>query len=479
MRRAGVISLIVAGATVVGLLAVVRMWRPQPTEQFGPSVVVPGGTSVVVLVDFSKSFAASNRPNGRIVYGLQFEDGRALKAVAGAVAELASRYWTPPLKTVWMQIHASSTTAKPLCSPLETLQKLVKPAGSVGTREEIEKALRKCVDSVIEASKDERNLADYTDISGAVAMASEIASGKYSERVLVILSDFHEDLPPGSKEAAFQLHGERVILLHRPGTDEPQNISEYLARVDGWKKKLLEHGAKAVVAMPVFAVSEARLRAALRPQDVGVGTALTILVDFKGNVSQSLAGGSGDGGLLVQIGRTLAELARDWPPPVIAQWMAVGPSGFVSQTLPPLEFGPSLIKKQHALNTVEEFATAMEELARALPSRGKGTSATDISGSLALACAVEPPAKSHVLVVISDFVDGGPQPPAPFRLSLGTRVVMLHQASPADRSNPNTYADRRRAWEQRFKQSGAAAVYQFPLVAFTPNDLRLSLGEVR
>lgn len=470
MRRAGVVGLIVAGAAVVGLLGVaaVRMRQPAPAEK--------PGTSVVVLVDFSKSFAASDRPNGRIVYGLRFEDGRALNAVAGAVAELASRYWTPPLKTVWTQIQASSITAEPLCAALETVQKLVKPAGSVGTREEIQAVLSKCVDSVIGASKDIRKLGDYTDISGAVAMASDIASGEYSERVLVMLSDFHEDLPRGMSPAAFQLKGQRVILLHRPGTDEPQNIIGYLARVDNWKKRLVERGAKAVVAMPEFAVSETRLRAALRPQDVDAGTALTVLVDFKENMFSALAASPSDEGRLVQIGKTLAELARDWPPPVTALWMAVGPSGFVSKTLPPLEFGPSLIKKEHALNTVEEFAMAMEELSRALPSRGKGISATDMSGSLALACAVEPPPKSQVLVVISDFVDGGPKPPAPFRVSLGTRVVMVHQASPADRSDPNAYSKRRYAWEQRFRQSGAVTVCQFPLLSFTPSDLRSCVG---
>ena len=471
MRHQGVVGLIVAGAAVVAVLGFALFPMRQPADAQRP------GTSVVVLVDFSKSFVALKRPDGRIVHnGLLFEDGRALNAVAGAVAELASSYWTPPLRTVWTQIQAASIMANPLCAPLETLQKLVKPAGSVGTREEIQAVLSKCVDSVIAASKEERKLGDYTDISGALAVASEIASGEHSERVLVMLSDFHEDLPPGTSQAMFQLKGERVILLHRPGTDEPQDVSGYLARLDAWKKKLLEHGARAVVAMPSFSVSETRVRDALRPQDVDVGTTLTVLVDFKENVSRSLAGGPGDGGLLVQIGRTLAELARDWPPPVTAQWMAVGPSGFVSTTLPPIEFGPTLIKKEHALNTVEEFATAMEELARALPSRGKGTSATDISGSLALACSVDPPAKSHVLVVISDFTDGGPQPPAPFRLGPGTRVVMVHTPSPSDRSDPNSYAARCHAWEQRFRQSGAAAVYKFPLSSFTPNDLRSPLG---
>jgi hypothetical protein len=470
MNRMAVVGL-VAVITTLGIIAYfISRDSDGTTSRMDVPVVEPGGTSVIVLVDFSKSFAIPR-------YGLRPEEHRALKAVAEAVAELATRYWTPPLKTVWMQIQTSSILAKPLCAPLETLQKLVKPAGSVGTREEIQAVLNRCVDTIVEASKNEKNLADYTDISGAIAMASEIASGEYSERVLIILSDLHEDLPPGARQATFKLRQERVILLHRPGTDEPQNISGYLARVEAWKKKLLERGAKAVVAMPVFAVSETRLRAALWPQDLDVGTTLSVLVDLKKNVFQSLVASSHEGVLLVQIGRTLAELMRDWPPPVIVYWMAMGSSGFSSQVLPPIEFSPSLIKKENALNTAEEFSKAMDEWARALVRKSKGIRATDISGSLGLLCSIEPVAKSNVLVVISDFIDGGPQPPASFHLGPRTRVVMVHTASPMDSSDPNAYPARLRAWEQRFKQSGAAAVYQFPLLSFTPNDLRSCLRE--
>ena len=478
MGRTRLAALIVAGIALLSVLAfiVVRMRRPSQAEEPGTSPTV-SGTSVVVLVDFSKSFAASKRTDGRVVDGLQVEDRQALRAVAGAVAELASRYWTPPLKTVWTQIQTSSITANPLCAPLETLQKLVKSPGTVGTREEIEQVLSKCADNVIEKSKDKRNLSDYTDISGAIAMASDIASGAHRDRVLVMLSDFHEDLPPGASKAEFDLRGERVILLHRPGTDEPQNISGYLARVDHWKKTLLDHGASTVATMPVFAVSQTRLRAALRPQDVESGTALTVLVDFKANVVPAATSDAGDAGLLVGIAQSLGKTAPEWPAPVTALWMAVGPSGFVSKTLPPLEFGPSLIKREDALNTVDQFVKALAEWARALPSRGKGVSITDISGSLALACSADPPAKSHVLVVISDFVDGGPQPPAPFTLSSGTQVIMVHKASPADRLDPNAYVARRQAWEQRFRQSGATRICQIPLLSFTPNDLLSCLRE--
>lgn len=436
------------------------------------------GTSVVVLVDFSKSFAVSRIQNGKMVYGLRPEDRRALNAVGGAVAELSSRSWTPPLKTLWTQIQTASITDKPLCAPLETVQKLVKPAGSIGTREEIEQVLTKCTNDVIEASKDERRLSAYTDISGAIATAADASSPDAAERVLIILSDFNEELVPGSQQARFTLKGERVVLIHRPGTDEPNNIGGYLARINDWKNKLLQCGASAVVAMPVFAVSESRLRGALRPKDFQLGTDLTVVADFKNDLSQTLGSKPGQDGLLVQIGQTLSDISRDWPPPVTTLWMAIGESGFESKTLPPVEFGPSLIKKEHALNTVEEFARATEELARTLPNQSKNTAASDISGSLALASAVEPSAQLHVVIVISDFVDNGPQPPAAFNLN-GSRVVMICASSNLDRPDPNSFFQRRQAWEKRFLDSGASSVNQIPLMSFTPSDLRSALSQAK
>jgi hypothetical protein len=436
---------------------------------------IGSGTSVIVMVDLSKSFAALSGRDHKMIYGLHDADRRALEAVSSGLADLASVYWKPPMKTVWTQIQASSITAQPLCAPLETVQKLVKPEGSIGTREEIQSALSSCVSKVIDASKLESNLSDFTDVSGAFAMAGDMSAGDYDERVLMMLSDFKEDLPPLAKQAAFGLNGERVVLIHRPGTDEPENVAGYLARIEGWKKKVLEHGAKAAATIPVFAMTETRLRAALQHNNVQAGTALTVLVDFKENVFPTNAGNCEKSDMLKLIAKTLAEISRDWPPPVDALWISIGSTGLSSSYLPPLEFSPSLIKKPHALNTVEDFSKAMEEEAEALPSRGKGVRATDISGSLALACSADPPTKSQVIVVVSDFVESQ-SVPTPFRLPQGTRVVMVHKASPPDRLDPNAYSARRDAWQTRFKQSGASIVAQIALLSLTPNDLRSALG---
>lgn len=467
MRRNQLVILTLAGIVAISIVLMVRM---RHSHSRSPQL---RGTSAIVLIDFSKSFVTWDH-QGR-THGLRYEDRRALSIAAGAMNELALRYWTPPVKVIWTRIQTSSITAEPLCT-FDITPKLVKTeSDTISSEEEIREAMKKCVDSVVEASKNERLLSNYTDISGALSMASEMSSTARSERVLIILSDFKEDLPPGSKKATFELAGERVIMLHRPGTDEPESVAGYLARIADWKTKLLKHGAKSVVALPVFAVTQKRLRAALHPQDIEQhGTDVNILIDFKRHVFQTLVNKRA-GSRLVQIGKTLANLARDWAPPVTVSWMTMGPSGFASKTFPPIEFTPSLIKKENMINTIEEFATAMEEVARAIPNMSRSINATDISGSLALACAVEPRAKSQVLVVISDFIDSTTSPMV-FELGSKARVIMLHIASPTDRLDPNAYAARRRAWEQRFKQSGAKAVCQLPLVSFTANDLRSCLS---
>lgn len=471
MNRSLVTALIFAAVILVTLVGFAIFGHRQ-TKSIRPSGTPPQGhgTSVVVLIDFSKSFPASFRADGSIVYGFRLEDQRALEALAGVLAELAFS-GTPSFKTVWTQIQTSSITENPFCPPIEISPQIVKREHTVATREELQDTLKKCVATMNIASRDKNKLGDFTDISGAIAMASDIGSGQYNERVLVILSDFHEDLSPGSTPTRFELNGERVVLLHRPGTDEQENISGYLARIESWKKKLLQRGAKTVATLPVFAVSETRLRAALQQDELG--TALTMLVDFKENRFPLTNGGEKP---LVQIGRTLAELSRDMPTPVTALWMSIGGSGFLSKTLPFVEFHPRMIKRANSMNTVEDFGKVMEELAHSIPSIGKGTTSTDISGSLALVCSVDPPAKSSVLVIISDFLDEGPQPPAPFQLASGTRVVMVHVASRRDRSDPNAFVARRQSWEKRFLESGAASVCQIPLVTLTRNDLRSCLG---
>jgi len=469
MNRSLVTASIFLGVALVAFVSFAVFGNRQTSSSPISKGQQESGTSVTVLIDFSKSFPASYRSDGSVVYGFRHEDQRALDALATVLAELASG--TPTFKTVWTQIQTSSITESPLCPPIEMTQGIIKREHALSTREQMRDTLKKCAATVVLHGMDQNNLGNFTDISGAIAMASDISSGKFTDRVLVILSDLQEDLPLGSSPAHFQLNGERVVLLHRPGTDERETISGYLERVERWKQKLLQCGARTVATLPVFAVSETRLRAALRQEELG--SSLTILVDCKEN---RFPLSSSSRTLLVQLGRTLAELSRDMPTPITALWASIGSSGFLSKTLPFVEFHPRMIKRDNSMNTVEDFSKVMEELGHALPTIGGGITSTDISGSLALVCSVDPPAKSSVLVIISDFLDEGPTPSAPFRLASGTRVVMIHAASFRDRADPNAFLARRQAWERRFLESGATSVCQIPLVTFTRSDLRSCLA---
>ncbi|HEX8878452.1 MAG TPA: hypothetical protein VF749_00395, partial [Candidatus Acidoferrum sp.] len=72
------------------------------------------GTSVVVLVDFSKSFAP--------LVG----DERALQELATATSELAQREWQPPVEILWSRIQTASLISGPLCGPFQFQQSLIK-----------------------------------------------------------------------------------------------------------------------------------------------------------------------------------------------------------------------------------------------------------------------------------------------------------------------------------------------------------------
>jgi hypothetical protein len=74
----------------------------------------PVGSSVVVLVDFSKSFVPLS------------QDERALREVSEATAELAQREWQPPVAVLWSRIQTASLVASPLCGPFEFQQSLIK-----------------------------------------------------------------------------------------------------------------------------------------------------------------------------------------------------------------------------------------------------------------------------------------------------------------------------------------------------------------
>src|SRR5216683_5803990 len=117
------------------------------------------GSSVVVLVDFSKSFAPLS------------QDQRPLQAISVATAELARQEWQPPVAVLWSRIQTASLVSSPLCGPFQFEQSLIKRDNDESAQ--IAEKLKNCSDATVRTSTISAEQAPYTDISGAIALAAQ------------------------------------------------------------------------------------------------------------------------------------------------------------------------------------------------------------------------------------------------------------------------------------------------------------------
>jgi len=401
------------------------------------------GTSVVVLVDFSLSFAP-----------LGGADARALNAVTAALAEFAYRS-SPPVSFYWSRIETQSVLSEHLCKPIRLDPKLIRSAGELdktGLRGE----LAACSGSIVKASADAAQRSQHTDIRGALALASEETSSVPTERVLVVLSDFLEDLPPGAKPAEYSLNGARVLLLHRSGTDSRESTAEaHSALIAKWVAELKGKGAAGVIAMPVFGATEYRVSQALAPGAKPAGTAVSVIVDTLYSSAENLG----------TIARGVSRLLS--APPVTVTWFAVEGSARLSRSMPPVEFAQHLVKRPGLLSTREEFAAILEECALGTARWRRSGGTADISGAIGLQQEAGQFEAQGILIVVSDFRDSR-MPSVPLT---GSRVVMISQPSAADGNDEPGYFSRLRRWEQAFRDNGAGKVCRIQLRSLTPASL--------
>ncbi len=89
--------------------------------------------------------------------------------------------------------------------------------------------------------------AAYTDISGAIMLASEyLAETKAGSQVLLIFSDMQEDLVPGSKRQleATELAGTYVLAMNVKRLERDQvDPSRFRSRLDAWGEGVAAAGA--------------------------------------------------------------------------------------------------------------------------------------------------------------------------------------------------------------------------------------------
>jgi hypothetical protein len=444
----GVISLLLGGCSI------------QQSESYG--------TSVVVLLDFSKSFAPFTKP-----------DERAIREVAAATKELAAREWSSPVVVIWSKIQTASLLSRPLCGPLQFQQTLIRreataDASSLGER------LDACAKSVSDAASRPGERSDYTDISGAIGMAAQQGSSVQAKKVLIILSDFVEELTPGSVPVQLRLNGERVLLLYRPGSEKQVvGSSDVLTRVSRWRRALMDAGAHSVFSLPVFGVTRQRLMRALGEQPA-VGTDVVVLQN---------APDTSDPATLKTVADGLVRACREWPPPVTIAWADAEDNGDGDRQMVPLEFLPRLIKtptpsgsyglQSPRPESSEELALYLKECSIGMRRFWPGSTKVDLRAALSMHRAAGTLEGHHVVVILSTFPDvtGGA---LDAHLDLAaTRVVMLAAPSRADGRNEQGYFRRLDRWETWFRARKAQSVCRLQLNGLTSDGLLNCFDERR
>jgi hypothetical protein len=405
------------------------------------------GTSVVVLIDFSKSFVPLSG------------DERALREVSAATTELAQRDWQPPVSVLWSRIQTASLVSQPLCGPFEYQQSLIKKENDDSTQ--LAQKLQTCTESTVRASTVPLEQAPYTDISGALELATDQGQSVTGQKYLIVISDFVEDLPPSMRPVKLQLHGERVLLLHRTGTDRTQTaLLDHLARVQNWSERLRQAGAQSVVALPLSSITRLRVMRALGTGEKA-GTDVVVLQDLPDTARPQI---------LKTIATTLNKAVRDWSSPVTITWADIRDSSASPWQMPPLEFTPRLIKPASSTSTTDDFPLLMNEYAEGMQRFSPGAKTGDMAASLKFYSAAGATDANHIFFVISSFPDPLKAEDGLALDLAGVRLVMLPAPNLGDAADESGYTKRIARWEAWLKRRNAS-VCRLSLNGLTSSSL--------
>jgi hypothetical protein len=197
--------------------------------------------SVAVLVDVSKSFAPLSRT-----------DQAALEQLQRAIERAASTAWEPPLTIYWSTIGNSGILAgSSVCGSAHFHPRMVNRgrSGEFSSAPQLQAWFRECVRAVVARSLRPE---DFTDISGSVAIAAENGRRAKGRKLIVVLSDFAEDLPAGSKPVAFELSGETIVMLYRAQPSDAKDGNLLFSRLKQWEERFTKAGAKSACRVPII-----------------------------------------------------------------------------------------------------------------------------------------------------------------------------------------------------------------------------------
>jgi hypothetical protein len=207
-------------------------------------------TSVAIAIDFSKSFAP-----------FDLEKKNALNALLQAVKTGLKDHW--PSGTVYVSaIGTSGLKQTPPCGAAMSYRQtlITSPAttkeGQITSKGALDQWGIECVAQLVKRSA---RVEDYTDISGAIALAADWTRPGTGRKLLCVFSDFVEDLPQGSERAAFKLNGERVLMLWAPQSSDRSAATQMFQRLDEWEQRFRKAGASMVLRVQIAGLTADRM----------------------------------------------------------------------------------------------------------------------------------------------------------------------------------------------------------------------------
>lgn len=238
---------LIAGGILMVMLAVGGAVGEQEVPQ----------TAVVILVDTSASFAPLSK-----------HDLEGIRSIARAIEKLTKEEWEQPVSLFWSTIDSASAFSPPPCgTAIQYRPRLVqKDKPGDPTEKRSAARLRAWFDACLQILKSGALTPDkYTDISGAVAMAVAGMEGVKGLRTVVIVSDFEEDLPPGTQPTSFKLHRERIVMVYGPSRSDRQRADRLFDRVEQWEQKFADANAGQICPVPLKGMLPASIIRCFQP----------------------------------------------------------------------------------------------------------------------------------------------------------------------------------------------------------------------
>jgi hypothetical protein len=228
-----------------------------------PKPLVGNGSAVVVLLDYSKSFAPYTA-----------SDTAALTEVSRAIVQMTrSAALAQPVKVLWTAFGDNGLRPLEPCGPPRIFsQRLtgspspardgdpLAPGEPITRIDGLESWLAVCVSAIRATSQSTQR---FTDISGALMFGAEAVEDIREARLIVLFTDLLEDQPPNRKPPTVRLDGSRVLLVWRPGLDDERQPTDVTRRVDEWRTKLTAAGASRVCTKAAQGLTEGEVSTCL------------------------------------------------------------------------------------------------------------------------------------------------------------------------------------------------------------------------